>query len=141
MKDDGGYYQLYVSVNIFNLVLISWFIHWSTTYVCVFQLYKHDDTPDATKLTLKSYYGLYIENCAESCPTDCVFKNAFWKSWNLGKKSGILDEDYYNEVANGLSMPRCVDEKKDTAVKNDLAVSKDYSRGNDETFFLCFQRF
>ena len=28
-------------------------------------------------------------------------------------------------------MPGCVDEKKATAVKNDLAVSKDYYRGND----------
>ena len=28
-------------------------------------------------------------------------------------------------------MPRCVGENKGTAVKNDLSVSKDYSRGND----------
>ena len=71
---------------------------------------------------MKLYYDLYIENCAENCPTDCAFKNAKWKS---------LDEEHYNIFTKGLSMPRCVDERKATAVKNDLAVSKDYYRGND----------
>ena len=69
-----------------------------------------------------SYYGLHIENCGESCPTDCVSKNAKWIS---------LDEEHYNLVSNGLSMPRCLDEEEETAVKNDPVVSKDYSTGND----------
>ena len=114
-------YLLKFSIKI-KLEVMLWFIHRSTSYALFLQLYQHDHAPDATKSRLKSYYGLYIENCAESCPADCVFKNAKWKS---------LDEEHYNIFTKGLSMPGCVDEKKATAVKNDLAVSKDYYRGND----------